>query len=145
MVIEFVATQEIALATSAIVLKVTVEKNAHVMIKLVRVITEVYVEASITLNYFKNWATEKIRITVNRRKHWIDCDDYVKQRLLFILIFSKFLKHGTIIDCNISVSCIRKITMYFVRVLNIMHPFSVHYVYRYTCLNGNQIFFKNCN
>ena len=54
MVIEFVATQEIALATSAIVLKVTVEKNAHVMIKLVRVITEVYVEASITLNYFKN-------------------------------------------------------------------------------------------
>ena len=53
MVIEFVATQENALATSAIVFKVTVEKNVHVMIKLVHVTTEVYVEVSITLNYFE--------------------------------------------------------------------------------------------
>ena len=36
---------------------------------------EVYVEASMTLNYFVRQATEKIRIIIKSRKNWIDCDD----------------------------------------------------------------------
>ena len=69
MVIEFVATQETALATSAIVLKVTVEKNAHVMIKLVHVITVVYVEASMTLNHFESESIGKMRTIIKRKKN----------------------------------------------------------------------------